>query len=134
MLYLGIDLHGKQFTVCLRDDAGSVAMRRQVTTFTDASAINENRYRLTIATEVATGSRIAKVHRARGPLELPLEQPKSVNEGEDVENPKDERAPVQRFLNTGLELRLVPREVKSLSVTPGSVRLSGHAGTPARRR
>ena len=62
MLYLGIDLHGKQFTVCLRDDAGSVAMRRQVTTSTDASAINENRYRLTIATEVATGSRIASDH------------------------------------------------------------------------
>lgn len=32
MLYLGIDLHGKQFTVCLRDEAGSVALRRQVST------------------------------------------------------------------------------------------------------
>ncbi len=32
MLYIGIDLHGKQFTVCIRDEAGNVTMRRQVST------------------------------------------------------------------------------------------------------
>ena len=34
-----------------------------------------------------------QVHRARGPTGLTFEHPKSVNEGEDVEKPKDERAP-----------------------------------------
>ncbi len=34
-----------------------------------------------------------QVHRARGPMGLNVEQPKSVNEGEDAEKPKDERAP-----------------------------------------
>jgi len=29
---------------------------------------------------------------------LTFEQPKSVNEGEEVEKPKDERAPVQRLV------------------------------------
>lgn len=32
MLYLGIDLHGKQFTVCLRGEDGEVLLRRQVST------------------------------------------------------------------------------------------------------
>lgn len=32
MLYLGIDQHRKQLTVCLRDEAGTVILRRQVST------------------------------------------------------------------------------------------------------
>lgn len=32
MLYLGIDQHAKQLTVCLRDEAGQVRLRRQVST------------------------------------------------------------------------------------------------------
>ena len=32
MLYLGIDQHAKQLTVCLRDEAGQVQLRRQVST------------------------------------------------------------------------------------------------------
>ena len=32
MLYLGIDQHGKQLTICLRDEAGEVIQRRQVST------------------------------------------------------------------------------------------------------
>jgi transposase len=32
MLYLGIDQHGKQLTVCLRDENGDVTLRRQVST------------------------------------------------------------------------------------------------------
>jgi transposase len=32
MLYLGIDQHSKQLTVCVREDAGRVIMRRQVST------------------------------------------------------------------------------------------------------
>lgn len=32
MLYLGIDFHGKQMTVSLRDEAGDVVLRRQVST------------------------------------------------------------------------------------------------------
>ena len=32
MLYVGIDLHGKQMTVCVRDEAGNVVLRRQVST------------------------------------------------------------------------------------------------------
>jgi transposase len=32
MLYVGIDLHGKQITVCVRDEAGNVVLRRQVST------------------------------------------------------------------------------------------------------
>ncbi len=32
------------------------------------------------------------------PMRLMIEQPKSVNEGESVENPKGERAPVQRLV------------------------------------
>jgi transposase len=32
MLYLGIDLHGKQITVCIRDEHGDVVLRRQVST------------------------------------------------------------------------------------------------------
>ena len=32
MLYLGIDLHAKQFTVNLRDEEGDVLLRRQVST------------------------------------------------------------------------------------------------------
>ena len=39
-----------------------------------------------------------QVHRARGPTGLTIEQQKSVNEAEDVEKPKDERAPVQRLV------------------------------------
>ncbi len=39
-----------------------------------------------------------QVHRARGPMGLTFEQPKSVDEGKDVEKPKDERAPVQRLV------------------------------------
>ena len=39
-----------------------------------------------------------QVHRARGPTKLTFEQPKSVNEGADLEKPKDERAPVQRLV------------------------------------
>ena len=31
-------------------------------------------------------------------MRLNVEQPESVNEGEDVEKPKDERAPVQRLV------------------------------------
>jgi len=37
-------------------------------------------------------------YRARGPMRLNVEQPKSVSEGEDVEKPKNERAPVQRLV------------------------------------
>ena len=32
MLYLGIDLHRKQMTVCLRNEHGDVVLRRQVST------------------------------------------------------------------------------------------------------
>ena len=32
MLYLGIDLHSKQLTICLRNEAGEVILRRQVST------------------------------------------------------------------------------------------------------
>lgn len=32
MLYLGIDLHRKQMTVCLRDEEGEILLRRQVST------------------------------------------------------------------------------------------------------
>lgn len=32
MLYLGIDQHSKQITVCVRDDAGEIVLRRQVST------------------------------------------------------------------------------------------------------
>jgi len=32
MLYVGIDLHGKQMTVCVRDEAGDAVLRRQVST------------------------------------------------------------------------------------------------------
>lgn len=32
MLYLGIDQHSKQLTVCIRDESGKVVMRRQVST------------------------------------------------------------------------------------------------------
>lgn len=32
MLYLGIDQHSKQLTVCVRDEAGAVILRRQVST------------------------------------------------------------------------------------------------------
>ena len=32
MLYVGIDQHARQLTVCVRDEAGSVALRRQVST------------------------------------------------------------------------------------------------------
>ena len=32
MLYLGIDQHARQLTVCVRDEAGSVLLRRQVST------------------------------------------------------------------------------------------------------
>lgn len=32
MLYLGIDLHRKQMTVCLRDENGEIVLRRQVST------------------------------------------------------------------------------------------------------
>lgn len=35
MLYLGIDLHSKQLTVSLRDETGTVALRRQVSTHPD---------------------------------------------------------------------------------------------------
>lgn len=35
MLYLGIDQHSKQITVCVRDDAGEVVCRRQVSTTWD---------------------------------------------------------------------------------------------------
>ncbi len=28
MLYVGIDLHGKQMTVCARDEAGNVVLQR----------------------------------------------------------------------------------------------------------
>ena len=35
MLYLGIDLHSKQLTVSLRDEAGTVVLRRQVSTHPD---------------------------------------------------------------------------------------------------
>ena len=31
-------------------------------------------------------------------MRVNVEQPKSVNEGEDAEKPKDERAPVQRLV------------------------------------
>ena len=43
-----------------------------------------------------------QVHRARGPMRLNVEQPRSVNEGEHVEKPKDERAPVQRLGTPGM--------------------------------
>jgi transposase len=36
MLYLGIDLHAKQMTVCVRDESGEVICRRQVSTAGDA--------------------------------------------------------------------------------------------------
>ena len=39
-----------------------------------------------------------QVHRARGPMGKTIEQQESVNEGKDVEKPKDERAPVQRLV------------------------------------
>jgi len=39
-----------------------------------------------------------QVHRARGPMGLTIEQAESVNDGEDAENPNDERAPVQRLV------------------------------------
>jgi hypothetical protein len=32
MLYLGIDQHRKQLTVCVRDEQGDVTLRRQVST------------------------------------------------------------------------------------------------------
>ena len=32
MLYLGIDQHSKQITVCVREEAGEVILRRQVST------------------------------------------------------------------------------------------------------
>jgi len=32
MLYLGIDEHSKQLTVCVRDEEGHVVMQRQVST------------------------------------------------------------------------------------------------------
>lgn len=32
MLYLGIDLHSKQITVCVRNEAGNIVLRRQVST------------------------------------------------------------------------------------------------------
>lgn len=32
MLYLGIDQHAKQLTVSLRNDAGDIVLRRQVST------------------------------------------------------------------------------------------------------
>ena len=32
MLYLGIDLHTRQLTICLRDEAGNILQRRQVGT------------------------------------------------------------------------------------------------------
>ena len=35
MLYLGIDLHAKQFTVNLRDENGEILLRRQVSTAGD---------------------------------------------------------------------------------------------------
>ena len=35
MLYLGIDLHSKQLTVCLRNEKGDVILRRQVSTHWD---------------------------------------------------------------------------------------------------
>ena len=48
-----------------------------------------------------------QVHRARGPRRVNVEQPKSVNAGEDVEKPKDERAPVQRFGTPGMGVIVV---------------------------
>jgi transposase len=32
MLYIGIDLHGKQLTVCIRDEGGNILVQRQVST------------------------------------------------------------------------------------------------------
>ena len=57
-----------------------------------------------------------QVHRARGPMGLTFEQPKSVNEGVDVEKPKDERAPVQRlvmrrFAVVGFPIRIYRRSM-----------------------
>ena len=48
-----------------------------------------------------------QVHRAGGPTRVNVEKPKTLNEGEDVEKPKDERAPVKRPV-----MRLVGRVVK----------------------
>ena len=45
-----------------------------------------------------------QVHRARGPMGFTFEQSKSVNEGEGVEKPKDERSPVQRLVIRRLRL------------------------------
>ena len=38
MLYVGIDLHGKQMTVCVREEDGDVVLRRQVSTRGDKVA------------------------------------------------------------------------------------------------
>ena len=38
MLYVGIDLHGKQMTVCVREENGDVVLRRQVSTRGDKVA------------------------------------------------------------------------------------------------
>ena len=40
---------------------------------------------------------------------LNVEQPKSVNEGEDVEKPEDERAPVQRLVMPTLRVGSIER-------------------------
>ena len=45
-----------------------------------------------------------QVHRARGPMGFTFEQSKSVNEGEGVEKPKDERSPVRRLVIRRLRL------------------------------
>ena len=39
MLYLGIDLHAKQFTVNLRDENGSMVLCRQVGTAGDSPRV-----------------------------------------------------------------------------------------------
>ncbi len=39
-----------------------------------------------------------QVHRAGGPTRVNVEQPKNVNEGNDIEKPKREPAPVQRLV------------------------------------
>jgi predicted NBD/HSP70 family sugar kinase len=39
MLYLGIDLHAKQFNVNLRDEKGDAVLRRQVSTAGDKPAL-----------------------------------------------------------------------------------------------
>lgn len=46
-----------------------------------------------------------QVHRAHGPMGLTFEQPQSVNEGEEVEKPQGERAPVQRLVICRLMIR-----------------------------